>query len=245
VPVRLRGLLALTACSLVAVSSTSATAGGGRTIAEAPQIALGQQQLNSLNGIDFYRVALRTGDHLTLRYGPQHQYNWAEICLFQPGVSDTTVGNQPCYASKHTLSEDSFTVTARMPGDWVIAMVPYPGCERNGIIDLRCTTGLQYFLTAYVKHETTMTLRAPNAIRHGSWLSVSGHLGGAAGLVVLDRSWDSGRHWSAFALKRVGSNGGFSARLRVRRTGTLRVRASFPEAPLYAASAATVSVRVV
>jgi hypothetical protein len=232
-------------CVFAAVSSTAASGGGGTTIAEAPQIALGQEQLNSVNGIDFYRVALRSGDQLTLRYGPQHQYSWAEICIFQPGISDTTVGNQPCYASKHTLSEDSFTVTARIPGDWVIAMVPYPGCERNGMLDLRCTTGLQYFLTAYVKHETTMTLRAPNATRRGSWLSISGHLGGATGLVVLDRSWDGGRHWSAFALKRVRTNGRFSGRLRVRRTGTLRIRATFPEAPLYVASSATVSVRVV
>ncbi len=243
--VRLRGLLALAACSFVAVSPSVATGGGGRTIAEAPQVALGQQQLNSVNGIDFYRVALRGGDQLTLQYGPQHQYGWAEVCLFQPGVSDTTVGNQPCYASKRTLSEDSFTVSARVPGDWVIAMVPYPGCERNGILDLRCTAGMQYFLTAYVKHETTMALHAPNAIRRGSWFSFRGHLGGATGLVVLDRSWDGGSHWFAFALKRVESDGRFSGRLRVRRAGTLRIRASFPEAPLYAASAATVSVRVV
>jgi hypothetical protein len=243
--VGLRGLLLLVVCSVAAASPTAAAAGGGRTIAEAPQIALGQQQLNSLNGIDFYRVALRSGDQLTLRYGPQQQFNWAEVCLFQPGISDATVGNQPCYASKNTLSEDSFTVTARIPGDWVIAMVPYPGCERSGILDLRCSSGLQYFLTAYVKHKTTLTLRAPNAIRRGSWLSVNGHLGGTTGLVVLERSWDGGSHWSAFALKRVGSNGRFNGRLHVRRAGTLRVRATFPEAPMYAASTATVSVRVV
>ena len=89
--VGLRGLLLLVVCSVAAASPTAAAARGGRTIAEAPQIALGQQQLNSLNGIDFYRVALRSGDQLTLRYGPQQQFDWAEICLFQPGISDATV----------------------------------------------------------------------------------------------------------------------------------------------------------
>ena len=120
-------------------------ASGGRTIADAPQIAFGQQQLNSLNGIDFYRVALRTGDELKVRYGPQQYLHHAEICIFQPGVTDTTVGNQPCYAAKNTFSDDSFTVSARIPGDWVIAMV-LPGL-RDGILDLRCTIGLQYVLT--------------------------------------------------------------------------------------------------
>jgi hypothetical protein len=122
---------------------------------------------------------------------------------------------------------------------------PCPGCVRNGILDRRCTTGLQYFLTAYVKHQTTTTLRAPNAVRHGSWLSLTGHLTGATGSVVLEQSWDGGSHWSAFGLKHVGAAGSFKARLHVRRKGTLRVRASFPEAPLYAPSSATVSVRVV
>lgn len=242
---RTRGLLAALVCLAALGSVAVAAGGGGRTIADAPQIPLGQQQLNSLNGIDFYRVTLRQGDQLTVRYGPQQSFRWAEICIFQPGVSDTTVGNQPCYAAKNTVTDDFFTLSARVSGDWVIAMVPYPGCDKNGFLDFRCTTGLQYFLTAFVKHATSITLRAPNAVRHGAWLSLNGHLGGAAGSVVLDQSWDGGSHWSAFALKRVHSGGRFSARLHVRRKGTVRVRASFPEAPLYAPSSVTVSVRVV
>lgn len=242
---RARGLLTAATLAVVLLLPAGGLASGGRTIADAPQILVGQQQVSALNGIDFYRVALRAGDQLTVRYGPQQALHWAEICIFQPGVTDATVGNQPCYASKNTLSDDSFTVTARIPGDWVIAMVPYPGCDKDRILDLRCTVGLQYVLTAYVKHQTAVTLQAPNAMRHGSWLSLSGHLKGATGSIVLEQSWDSGAHWSAFALKRVGSSGGFKARLHVRRRGALRVRASFPEAPLYAPSSATVSVRVV
>ena len=240
-------MLALVAVSAWTVRALAAPTGGGSSIASAPTIPLGQQQVNAVNAIDFWRVPLKGGDQLTLRYGGQtHEAN-VEVCVLTPDVSDLTVGNQPCYAHKSVYgfsSPDSLTMSPRTPGTWTIAVVPYPGCENNGILDLRCKTGLQYYLTAFVKHPTKMTLTGPNLARRRVAFIVHGRLTGVRGSVLLESSPDHGAHWSTIAVKRTTSTGAFSQRLRFRSAGTVMIRASYPEAPSYVASSATVSVRV-
>src|SRR4051794_21638757 len=118
---RLVGLWA-TVVVLLAVGS-GALAGGGRTIASAPTIPLGEEQLNSVNGIDFWRLPVQEGDRLTLRYGPQKQSDGVELCLLTPDVADTTVGNQACYATEREFGDDSLTLDARPGGLWTIAVL--------------------------------------------------------------------------------------------------------------------------
>jgi hypothetical protein len=231
--------------ALVLLASASlAAAGGGRTIATAPTIPLGEEQLNSLSGIDFWRIPLQEGDRVTLRYGNQSNGNWVEICLLTPDVTDATVGNQRCYDAERSFGDGSVTLDARPAGLWTLAVLPYPGCESGGIVDLRCKSSVSYHLTAYVKHKTRMKLTAPSVVRRGSRFTVRGSLSGMRNQVIVQQSWNGGG-WRTAAVVRPTSNGAFSVRFRPNRTGALRVRAMFPEAPLYLGSSAIASVRVV
>jgi hypothetical protein len=239
---RLVGLCA-TVVVLLAVGS-GALAGGGRTIALAPTIPLGEEQLNSLRGIDFWRIPLQENDRLTLRYGPQSYGNFVEVCLLPPDVTDTTVGNQPCYDISNSFSDHDVTLDVRPGGLWTIAMLPYPGCESKGILDLRCTSGVSYHLTAYVKHRTRMTLHAPTIVRRGARLTARGSLTGTRNPIIIQQSWNGGG-WSRGGVLRPSPTGAFSIRVRPTRTGALRIRATFPEAPSYLGSSAIASVRVV
>jgi len=239
------GAVVCALAALVLVQAPATLAGGGHSISTAPQIPLGQQQVNSLNGIDFWRLSLRAGDVLTLRFGPQQRYKWVEVCVFQPGVSDTTVGNQPCYAHKTVDGDDDMELSAREPGLWAVALLPYPGdCESGGILNLRCNSFVSYHLTAYVKHRTQLTLSVPNLVHLGSVFALRGRLsGGARGAVLIEGSWD-GAAWRTVGFARIRIGGAFKLTVRASRRGTLRLRATFPEAPNYAASTALGAVRI-
>ena len=237
-------------CAAIAVAlaiTATAIAGGGNSIATAPTLPSGQDQVNALNAIDFWRVPLKAGDQLTLRYGGQLNSSWVEVCLFQPAVTDATVGNQPCYAKQTAYGaagDGVLTISARSAGSWTIAVVPYPGCESGGILDLRCRVGLQYHLTAYVKHPTHVAVTAPNLVRIGTWFTIRGRLSGVRGRVLLELSRDAGAHWTTLAIKATSGTGAFVHRMRVRSSTSLLIRASYPEAPNYVGSAATTAVRV-
>ena len=89
-----------------------------------------------------------------------------------------------------------------------------------------------------------MTLSAPTIVRHGVRFTARGSLTGTRNPIVVQQSWNGGG-WRTAAVVRPTSNGAFSVRFRPNRTGALRVRAMFPEAPLYLGSSAIASVRVV
>jgi hypothetical protein len=237
------GVIGGAALAVVALAS-AAFAGGGGTIAAAPTIVFGQQQMNTLNGIDFWRIPLKEGDRLTLRFGPQKSYSWLEVCLLAPDVTDSTVGNQACYAHQSALGDSKLTLDARPGGNWTLAVLPYPGCESEGVLNLRCNAGVSYYATAFVKHPTRLTLRAPSISRTGGALDLSGTLTGSHGAVLIEQSWNGGT-WHSVAIAHPSSSGTFRVRLKPARKGSLRVRATFPEAPSYVGSSAAVFVRVV
>jgi hypothetical protein len=228
----------------VAVLSGSAIGAGGRTIATAPTMPLGQQQLNTLSGIDYWRLPLKEGDRLTIDYGPQQQFNWVEVCLQTPDVTDATFGNQPCYARQANVQESKLTLDVRPGGLWTLAVVPYPGCDNGGIINPRCGSGVSYFATVYVKHPTHMTLRAPSIAHRSSRITMTGTLTGTRGSVLVERSWNGGG-WGTVGIAHPASNGSFRVLLTPKKKGSLRVRATFPEAPSYIGSSASVYVRVI
>jgi hypothetical protein len=236
--------IASVASVAVLLLTGSAIGGGGRTIATAPTMPVGQQQLNTLDGIDFWRIPLKNGDRLMLDFGPQQRFAWMQICLFKPDVTDATIGNQPCYASQNALQQTRLTLDARPGGLWTLAVVPYPGCESGGILKLQCPRGVSYQVTAYVKHRTNLTLRGPTIARHGSPVTAAGVLTGSHGSVLLERSWSGGR-WRTIGIAHPAANGSFRVRVTPKRTGSLRVRATYPEAPSYIGSRASLSIRVV
>jgi hypothetical protein len=222
----------------------SAIGAGGRTIATAPTIQFGQQQLNTLNGIDYWRIPLKEGDRLTVDYGPQQSFNWVEICLQTPNVTDATVGNQPCYARQANVQESKLTMDARPGGLWTLAVMPYPGCDSGGIINPNCGSSVSYTLTVYVKHQTHMTLRGPSITHRGSHITISGRLTGTRGSVLVEQSWNGGG-WATVGIAHPSVSGSFSIRLTPKKKGSLRVRATFPEAPTFIGSGAAVFVRVI
>jgi hypothetical protein len=234
----------MVAAVLLVVLAGAAYAGGGTTIATAPALALGQQQENTVNGIDFWRLRLSAGDRTTLRYGPQKSYAWVEVCVWKPDVTDATVGNTACETRQANVQDSSFTFDARVGGNWTVAVVPYPGCDSNGILNLRCGGNVSYYLTAYAKHVTHLTLRAPTVARRGSTFVASGKLSGAHGSVIVEQSWNGGR-WATSRIAHANGSGSFRFALHPKRRGSLRVRVSYPDGPLYVGSSAITSTRVV
>jgi hypothetical protein len=234
-----------TAAVALTVGVAAAFAGGAPTIGAAPLIPLGQEQVHATVGIDYWRVNLREGDRLTLQYAPQKRNTWVEVCLYGPTVTDENVTTQRCQAGNQALQEDFLRVTARPAGRWTVAMRPYPGCSSAGITSPSCkNAGIEYKLTATVKHPTSTTLRGPNLAQVGQTIRFSGVLKGVRGRVLLQASWNGGG-WTTLGIRSVDSAGRFSTSLRLRRKGTLRVRASYPEALQYVGSSAVVAVRVV
>jgi hypothetical protein len=204
----------------------------------------GQQQENTVNGIDFWRLHLKAGDRTTLRYGPQNSGAWVELCVFTPDVTDATVGNTACKTRQANLGDSSFTFDATPGGDWIVAVVPYPGCDSSGILNLRCTGNVSYYLTAYAKHVTRLTLHAPSVVRRKSTFYESGTLVGAHGSLVVEQSWNGGR-WTATGVVHAKGSGAFRFAIHPTRAGTLRTRVSYPDGPLYVGSSAIVSTRVI
>src|SRR4051794_11821631 len=102
--------------------AAAAFAGGAPTIAAAPLIPVGQEQVNTVTSIDYWRVKLAQADRLTLAFAPQKNFSWVEVCVYRPDVTDDTVATRPCYASERGVSGESFTVTARPPGTWIVAV---------------------------------------------------------------------------------------------------------------------------
>jgi hypothetical protein len=104
--------------------------------------------------------------------------------------------------------------------------------------------GVSYFATVYVKHPTHMTLRAPSIVHRGSRVTVTGALTGARSSVLVERSWNGGG-WATVGIAHPAADGSFRILLTPKKKGSLRVRATFPEAPSYVGSSASVFVRVV
>jgi len=192
--------------------AAAAFAGGAPTIAGAPLIPVGQEQVNALTGIDYWRVKLRQGDRLTVTYGPQKNYSWAGVCVYRPTVTDQMVATRRCDTSARTTGYETLTLTARPAGTWTIAVRPYPACSTTGVKSSGCIGGdVGYRLTANVQHETRIGLRAVNLARVGERVPLHGVLQGARGRVLLEASWDGGNEWTTVGIQRVNAGGQFTA----------------------------------
>src|SRR5262249_15637009 len=140
--------------------------GGAPTVASAPLLSPAREQVNAVAGIDYWRIALRAADRLTLHYGPQKSGQWVEGCLYEPGMPDALLATRRCYAGDQSIGDDSIVVTARKPGAWTLAVRPYPGCSMQGVTSSACANAaVEYRLTADVQHLTAITLKGPNLAR--------------------------------------------------------------------------------
>jgi hypothetical protein len=228
---------------------TQAWAAGGRSIASAPTMQLGQEQRNAVNGIEYWRVPLKVGDRLTIRFGAQPGASGGVgVCLHAPGVTDSTIGNQPCSVTQFNGSSSaaSFDVTATRTGAWVMAVhYAYYGtsCVDDGKLDPLCDRTVSYSLTAYVKHQIALSVTAPNLVRLGSKVTLNGRVtGGAKGSVLVEGYVDN--EWKTLSVGKLSRTGRFSLAFKPKVAGTLQVRVSYPEAPLYLGSARELAIRV-
>ncbi len=235
-------VLAALAAAVIARPAGAAPTALEGTLADAPEITFGQEQRSGVDGIAYWRVPMRKGDVLTIHFGSQ-AFAVVGICLLVPGVTDRTVGNQPCSVHQRGVSGmTSFDITAMSTGSWVLAAYA-PACEVNGQLDPQCRATVSYALTAYVKHRTAMTVSAPNLVRFGSPVSVRGRVDGGASGAVLAEVMVDGR-WKTLDIVDLARKGRFAFSVRPRTTGDLRLRVTYPEAPLYLPASREVTVRV-
>ncbi|HYZ77513.1 MAG TPA: hypothetical protein VE596_09075 [Gaiellaceae bacterium] len=74
-----------------------------------------------------------------------------------------------------------------------------------------------------------LPLRLPAVGAVSSSLTIHGRLPGYGGrLVVVEGRWNR-RRWVTLATSRIGRRGAYRARFRLTRTGTLRVRLTYPD----------------
>jgi hypothetical protein len=238
----LSSLLFWLLAAVLAGSATAAPPAVDSTIEKAPVLTLGQEQRSGVDGIAYWRIPMRRGDELTIRFGSQ-AFGVIGICLLVPEVTDRTVGNQPCSVHQRGVSGmTSFDITAISSGSWVLAVYA-PACEVNGQLDPQCRATVAYALTAYVKHSTSMTVTAPNLVRLGTQVSVRGRVdGGAVGAVLAEVMVDG--QWKTLDIVDLAAKGRFAFEIRPKSIGDLHLRVTYPEAPLYRPASREVTVRV-
>jgi hypothetical protein len=225
---------------LVLVISGVARADGGDSIANAPELPLGQevQGGNPGNGCsdgEFWRVTLVRGDHAKLDFS---SLNGATVVLnlYAPSVTDYTFSGDGGYitnAGTGSRGKGELLYTAPAPGRYTIYF-------RTA----SCGPQLAYTLIGYVQHYTAVTLAAPRVARAHSPVLLKGKVSGiSAGKVAIQAVIK--KRWKTLGLVRVLSNGSFSYPTRVGPAGTYRVRVVFFGDATHLPSKAARVIRVV
>jgi hypothetical protein len=142
------------------------------------------------------------------------------------------------------VQESKLTLDVRPGGLWTLAFVPYPNCDSGGIINPKMQLVGLLLRDRLCQAQTHMTLRAPSIVHHGSRITIAGILTGTRGSVLIEQSRNGGG-WSTVGIAHPKAKSSFSVRLTPKKKGSLRVRATFPEAPSYIGSSAAVFVRII
>jgi hypothetical protein len=231
---------------LVALVSTAsagahwlASSGGGNSIATAPPMPLGTEvssgalRTRKLNNLpwasEYWKVAMAPGNRLVLDYGATNQLG-VGVCVLSPDVTDYTEQNAQCLASAMTGDKTELRFVAPVAGDFTV---------RFAVIVCACTDPLSYSFNARVVSATTMILRTPRTVRHGTTLQVKGVVtGGARGSVAIRLPRPSNRR----KIAALGPGGRFSTSFKLRYPGQYTLAATFYGDPAHAQSSKTVRV---
>lgn len=226
-----------------AAARSRANGSGGQTIASAPELPIGQQIVSGANpvgnnvGLEYWKVLLQAGDHLTVDIGTTNGEN-VRLCLLAPSVTDYTRGDGPdCLAPLLSVDDKGeFNFVAPEAGTYPIEIIGY--CCADGV--------LAYEMTAYLRHFTSARLTAPPLVRARGRVTYRGAIAGATSGLVRLRS-RSLKHpaWKTFAVVPIKPNGSFSYTTHVAGTGTYRIQAIYPGDSSHLPCSKIVSFKVV
>jgi hypothetical protein len=245
-----------------------AVAGGGDSIASAPDVPLGASQVASRDGIDYWRVNLNTGDLLVVDLGSVDG-DRVGLCLWRPEVTNYTSATTQCKAYVFTAGKTELTFKAGPSGKWSLAFLDpryecnptYPEAvgprgswtnEENRIftdevqVDPLCKLNVSYEFTTYVKAYTAATLRiGSGVVAANKFVTFAGSVrgSGVTGGKVELQGYVGG--WKTFAVVKVGGNGSFSYKARFREPGTYKIRARYAGDATHLPSTVVISVGVI
>jgi hypothetical protein len=238
------GLVAALALGLVATAGA-----GGDTIANAPELPLGQLQNVSSERSDIWRVTLKVNDVVALDFGAlAGSRQIVNVCVLAPEVTDYTAAKSPCIVHAETAARSQLTMAARKSGPYTI-VVSNESClddnGRNGAA-VGCGDRIQYELTGSVRHATQVNIAAPSLVRAGSAFALRGTVAGASGgkVLVEARRGAKSAPWKTLAIAPLGKAGAFALKTRLAPAGSYQLRVTYPGDTGHLPSAASRSVRV-
>jgi hypothetical protein len=186
-PQSLAAVLALAFTGATLTCVPVADAGGGTTIAAAPQLSYGQLEGGGGTPDEFWRIAAFTGDKLTL------PIDWGQstlgvIDIYGPGVDDYTLSGARAVDGWQSDGQEggkrqySFLVPFTGTGTLAICQRNGGGCNQNPPSGINSDTVSEPFtFTVADTHAVSLTLRAPSLARRGSLVTVTGQLRSPAG----------------------------------------------------------------
>jgi hypothetical protein len=237
----MRALFAATLIGIVFATAGGAEAGGGDSIAAAPELPIGQQQLNGKRGPDFWRVTLGAGDRIVANYGTTDDRLEIDLCLLSPAVTDFTLDRATCVKRRGTDSKTQLTHIANPGGRWTLLLQECTWTSHP----MRCLdTPIAYELTAYVQRYTVTTLAGSTRVRAGTVVVLQGRVRGVSTGRVEIAVRATGKRWQATGNARIGRDSRFTTRLRLTSRGPTAIRARYRGDQSHRPSARTISVRV-
>jgi hypothetical protein len=167
-----RGLVGgVAAFAVFGLTSTSALAAGGSSIASAPVVSYGQQEYGSIGdsqeqtrdhcdtgdypaGTSWWNLLVRAGDRVTIDFESNPSVD-AGLTVFSVGTTDFQVGTvgESVYAIPDQNGKGQTTFNAPKSGGMPLGFF---GCEATG----------PYDLTAYVRHGLFLYLKASGYASH-------------------------------------------------------------------------------
>lgn len=243
---RLRLLLLATIGTLFAASC--ALAGGGTSIADAPELPTFGDVFGGTSNIeaahvcgtasdatDFYRVSLRARDSLIVSWWPTLPNESVSVGLLPPSVTDVTLDQAHCVLPQWT-DTDSIGFRAPYAGSWIVA--------------IRAATTLGYGLEAHLHRYTRATLTGPRVAKRRSLVVLRGAIHGfmnARGVYTKGEArmllWAHSK-WKTLAGVLLSPGGKFQYFWRPRRAGIARLRIMYSGGYQYLPTWATHSIRV-
>ena len=231
-----------------------AQANGGSSIANAPELPIGEQiqgggntNTSPLGPTDggwtgccygeYWRITLSRGDHLRIDYGSLDG-NVAEVALYTSGVTDYTwnQGRSNPLFDESTSTKDEARYVAAQSGRFTLYVVHDCGACGSPV--------LAYELTAYIQHYTHATLAGTRVVRAHGRLTLRGEIAGLSkGKVAIQSR--QGKRWKTLKLSHVTSRGGFAVKTEVGAPGTYRFRVVFFGDVSHLPTSAVYSVKVV
>jgi hypothetical protein len=238
---------AMVMCGCLALGGTLAgvaLGAGGNTIANAPQVPIGQTIVSggTCSGstcdshgeyYEYYRIAASANDTIAIDYKGLPPSLDVLMCLWRPSVTDATHDSTPCLYQDEGTGLRDWVVTVPSSGNWTI-----------GVVGGSFAPTLSYQLTVRIHHATAITLPAPT-VSHNGTVTGKGTITGATGGTVAVFSHGPGHSgWTSLGNASIGGDGSFRYKTKASAPGTYRIKAVFKGDTSHQPSSAVVAFKV-